>query len=136
MTLASIDSLCPACEGSSRLATSHRLDGHHQVVQCSHCRLEFLVPFIREGESSGSSSSAVTWRSYIEVIHEVDGRRDLQPSDITNRLPLGGRAEIAAPVRARLLLDRPRPKAVHRVTRRLERKLLGSAAGSSLTPSI
>jgi len=25
MTLASIDSLCPACEGSSRLATSHRL---------------------------------------------------------------------------------------------------------------
>ena len=70
MTLASIDSICPDCAGSSHLTTSHRLDGHHGVFQCSRCRLEFVAPSIRGGESSGTSS-AVTWRPYIEVMHEV-----------------------------------------------------------------
>ena len=97
MTLASIDSLCPACEGSSRLATSHRLDGHHQVVQCSHCRLDFLVPFIRGGMSSGSSSSAVTSPSYIEMMTRDYERlkdrihqRAMSRLDLYSRL-LGGR---------------------------------------------
>ena len=97
MTLASIDSLCPACEGSSRLATSHRLNGHHQVVQCSHCRLEFLVPFIRGGMSSGSSSSAVTSPSYIEMMTRDYERlkdrihqRAMSRLDLYSRL-LGGR---------------------------------------------